>query len=378
MTELPAPDSFTGAVPVETVPPKRRRIGRRTLIVLAVALVAIAGGWWYIHSAAASVSTDNAYVRADASIVAPKVRGLVAAVLVPDNSRVAAGTPLIRLDDEEYRARLASARADAQVAAAGVVAAQAALLRLGAEGRLATANEVTAATAIRAADAEVDRTSADRSRQRSLLTQGFATRRAVEAADAAAASATAEAERARAALSGRAREGDVTTARRAELLGALAQARAAAERAGAAVALATQDLGHTLIVAPVAGIVGDRQVDVGNYVQPGTRLMRVVPTSGAYIVANFKETQTARMVTGQRVAVEIDALPDHEFSGRVESFAPGSGSDFALIPYEPGTGNFTKIVQRVPVRIRLDPGQPGLDRLRSGLSAEVTVRLRED
>ena len=368
MTVHPDPATFAAAG-------ARRRAGRRTLIVVVVAALAIAAGWWFIHAAGAGVSTDNAYVRADASIVAPKVRGLVAAVLVADNSRVAKGTPLIRLDDEEYRARLAAAEADAGVARAGVVAARATLVRLGAEGRLASANETTAATAIRAADAEVARTDADRTRQRALLTEGFATRRSVEAADAAAASAAAEAERARAALGGRARETAVTGARRAELLGALAQAQASERRADAAVALARQDLGHTLIVAPVAGVTGDRQVDVGNYVQPGTRLMRVAPTVAPYVVANFKETQTGRMRVGQPATITVDALTGHDFTGRVESFAPGSGSDFALIPFEPGTGNFTKIVQRVPVRIRLDAGQPGLDRLRSGLSAEVIVHL---
>ncbi len=368
MTEQPMAESFADAVPL------RRRPGRRTLIILAAAVAVILAGWWYIGTAGASVSTDNAYVHADASIVAPKVRGLVAAVLVKDNSRVTRGTPLIRLDDEEYRARLAAAEADAGVARAGVVAAQAALVRLGAEGRLAVANEATAATAIRAADAEVARTAADSTRQRTLLDQGFSTRRSVEAADAAAASAAAEAERARAALGGRAREGDVTSARRAELLGSLAQARATALKADAAVALARQDLGHTLIVAPVDGVTGDRQVDVGNYVQPGTRLMRVVPTAAPYVVANFKETQTARMVVGQRATVTVDALPGQSFTGRVESFAPGSGSDFALIPFEPGTGNFTKIVQRVPVRIYLDAGQSGIERLRSGLSAGVEVQ----
>ena len=371
MNDQPDPATFALAK-------SRRRRGIRSFIVLVIAIVAVAAGWWVVHAGGASVSTDNAYIRADASIVAPKVRGLVAAVLVPDNSAVATGTPLIRLDDEEYRARLAAADADAAVARAGVVAAQAALVRLGAEGRVASANETTAATAIQAADAEVTRTAADRSRQRALLREGFATRRSVETAESAAASAAAEAARARAALGGRARESEVTGARRAELMGVLAQARAAELRAGAAVALARQDLSHTVITAPVAGITGDRQVDVGNYVEPGTRLMRVVPNAAPYVVANFKETQTGRMRVGQRATVVVDALIDQPFSGRVESFAPGSGSDFALLPFEPGTGNFTKIVQRVPIRIRLDAGQPGLERLRSGLSAEVTVKIRDD
>ena len=122
-------------------------------------------------------------------------------------------------------------------------------------------------------------------------------------------------------------------------------------------------------------MVGDRQAQVGDYVQPGTRLLTLVPTQSLYVTANFKETQVARMLAGQPATVKVDALPGHVLKGRVESFAPGSGSEFSLLPYEPGTGNFTKIVQRVPVRIRLDPGQPGAERLRPGLSVTAKVDL---
>jgi membrane fusion protein (multidrug efflux system) len=368
MTELPARDVFTDAMP------KRRRIPR-ALIVFVAALVVGLAGWAWIHTASRTASTDNAYVRADSTIVAPKVRGLVAEILVSDNARVTAGTPLLRLDDEEYVARLTAARADAALADASVAAAQAAVIRLGAEQQLAAANETTAATAIAAADADAARADAERTRQRALLATGFVTRRGVESADADAARARGEAERARAALGGRAREADVTLSRRAELLAALAQARAGQGRAQASVALAEQDLAHTVIRAPIPGTVGDRQVNPGEYVQPGTRLLRLVSGSGLYVIANFKETQTARMLPGMPVTIDIDALPGTSFTGRVQSFAPGSGSDFAMLPFEPGTGNFTKIVQRVPVRIAIDPGQPGLDRLRSGLSAEVNVDL---
>lgn len=374
MTDQPAAVVFADAAALTDTPAPRRR--RRGLIVLVIALVAAIAGWAWIHAAGASVSTDNAYVRADATIVAARIRGPVAALLVADNARVAAGTPLVRIDAEEFEARLAAARADAAVAAAGVRAAEAAVARLGAESRLAGANETTAATAIAAADAQSAQARAEQQRQRALLDRGFATRRSVDLADAAAASAAAEALRARAALGGRARESDVTGARRAELQAAVGQARAAAGRAEAAVALAEQDLRHTLIVAPVAGFVGDRQVNPGDFVQPGSRLLRIVPDRSLYVTANFKETQTARMRVGMAAEIEIDALPDRTLTGRVDSLAPGSGSDFAMLPFEPGTGNFTKIVQRVPVRIRLDPGQPGLDRLRSGLSAEVEVDLR--
>ena len=131
-----------------------------------------------------------------------------------------------------------------------------------------------------------------------------------------------------------------------------------------------------MIRAPIDGVVGDRQVVAGDYVQPGSRLLTLVPLKSLYVTANFKETQVSRMVVGQPATIKVDALPGRALKGEVDSFAPGSGSQFSLLPFEPGTGNFTKIVQRVPVRIRFEPGQSGLDRLRPGLSTTVTVRLR--
>ena len=156
--------------------------------------------------------------------------------------------------------------------------------------------------------------------------------------------------------------------RRAELLAQKAQAEAA-------LALAAQDIEHTLVTAPLAGVIADRKAEVGTYVQPGTRLLTIVPLQSLYVIANFKETQTSRMLVGQAVEVRLDALPGRKFIGKVESLSPGSGSEFGLLPFEPGTGNFTKIVQHVPVRIQLDPGQADLARLRSGLSAKVKVKL---
>jgi membrane fusion protein (multidrug efflux system) len=142
-------------------------------------------------------------------------------------------------------------------------------------------------------------------------------------------------------------------------------------------ALAKQDQDHTLIRAPITGVVGDRQVEPGDYVQAGTRLLTLVPLSSLYVTANFKETQVARMRPGQAAKIKVDALPGVVLNGEVDSFAPGSGSQFSLLPFEPGVGNFTKIVQRVPVRIRFTPGQAGLARLRPGLSSIVTVHVGE-
>src|SRR5262249_53705808 len=154
-------------------------------------------------------------------------------------------------------------------------------------------------------------------------------------------------------------------------------ARASVERARAARDLALQDQRHSLIVASIDGVIGNRQVQQGDYVQPGSRLLTLVPLHELYVTANFKETQMAKMRPGQRATVRVDAVPGHDFSAVVESLAPGSGSQFALLPFEPGTGSFRKIVQRVPVRIRFAADQRGLDALRPGLSVTAKVVVKD-
>jgi membrane fusion protein (multidrug efflux system) len=356
-------------------PAARRRLPGRAFIVLGVAVILAVGGFIFLRLAHAAETTDNAYVKADRTIVAPKVRGLIAEILVADNQAVVAGQPLVRLDDEEYAARLASAEADVATADAAVTSAEAALKRLDSEEALARSSVGEAETGIRAADADAAYQGQERSRYETLAAAGTAPRRSAEQAKAASVSANAAADKSRAALDVARRQLDVVSSRRGELQAAIAQARAGQAKADAALALARQDSGHALIRAPIDGVVGDRQAEVGEYVQPGTRLLTIVPTDKVYLVANFKETQTERMVAGQAVSVKIDALAGVTFKGRVESLAPGSGSEFALLPFEPGSGNFTKIVQRVPVRISLDPGQADLKRLRPGLSAKVSVRV---
>lgn len=370
---------MTAAV-VERLAPKEeavrsRRLPGRAIVVLALAVLAAAGGGLWLRSAKASVSTDNAYLKTDSTSVAPRVRGLVAQVLVSDNQAVRAGQPLIRLDPEEYAAQVAAKAGDLAMADAAVTAAEAALARLGAENALAAAGVREAQTAIVAEDAQSDRAQADWKRYEALLETGAVARRDAERVRAEAISAQAAAARSRAALSVSRNAAAVTESRRAELTAAVQQARAARARAAAALDLARQDEAHTVIRAPVDGVVGDRRANPGDYVQPGTRLLTLVPMNTLYVTANFKETQTSRMLRGQPAKVRIDALPGVVFKARVDSFAPGSGSEFALLPFEPGTGNFTKIVQRVPVRLRLEPGQRDVERLRPGLSAKVTVAL---
>ncbi|WP_426688018.1 HlyD family secretion protein [Rhodanobacter ginsengiterrae] len=371
MSAEATPDVAAAAAPAAPHTPW----SRKPMLVAAVAAVIAIGGALWIAAPKRSVSTDNAYLQADSSIVAPKVRGLVAAVLVRHDQQVRRGDPLVRIDAEEFDARVASAAAALQNARASVAAAQAALITLDAQERLAGASMRAAQTSIRSSDAQQKQAEADRRRYDALIASGAVSRSAAEQFRTAAITAQANAEHSRAQFAVSRDAASVTHASRLTLQANLAQAEAGVATAEAALDLARQDQTNTLVRAPIDGVVGDRQVEPGDYVQPGTRLLTVVPLDALYVIANFKETQTARMVVGQHASVAVDALPGYALKGRVESFAPGSGSQFSLLPFEPGTGNFTKIVQRVPVRIRLDAGQPALARLRPGLSSTVTVQL---
>lgn len=354
----------------------RRRVpSRRTVIAAGTALVVGTAGVLWIAAPATSQSTDDAYVAADSTSVAPKVRGLVADVLVRDNQTVRAGQPLVRIDPEEFDARVASMQGALADAQAGVRSAEAALGSLAAEQRLSIAQVAAARTAIGSAVAQSEVAAADRRRYAALVATGAMARRDADTFSAAAISSEGEAARVRALLAVSQEGVGVTAAKRPGLLAALATARAKVVQAKAALDLAAQDRRHATILAPVAGVVGNRQVRPGDYVQPGTRLLTLVPLHDLYVTANFKETQTARMRPGQPATIDADALPGRELRGVVDSIAPGSGSSFSLLPFEPGTGNFTKIVQRVAVRIRFAGTQPGVDQLRPGLSVTARVQL---
>lgn len=353
---------------------QRVRIPKRPLFALSLALVAGAAGAWEITRAPAAESTNDAYVQADTTNVSPRVRGFVAELMVRDNQHVLAGQPLVRIDPEEYDARVQSARADVATAEADETSARAALDRLGAEEQLSSAQITEAGAGIGAARAQQVKATNDDQRIKALLASGFATRTTADATLAAAQSAASELERTQAALDVARRNLGVTEAKRGDLVAAVARADATLAQRHAALNLALQDQQHSVLYAPISGTVGNRQSNVGDFVQPGTKLLSLV-SDDIYVTAFFKETQTGRMLVGQRAIVKVDALPGESLHGRIESLAPGSGSSFALLPFEPGTGNFTKIVQRVPVRIRLDPGQPLAARLRPGLSATVRVAL---
>jgi membrane fusion protein, multidrug efflux system len=292
--------------------------------------------------------------------LAPKVAGYVTAVEIEDNQAVRAGDILFRIDDRDYRARLAQA-------VANVEAAQARLTNVDAETQLQHALVRQAEAQRRSNVAEMNLATKASNRRRELIRTSAVSQAQVDESDAAlsraeagvsAASATVEAQQQRIAVLASQREAAVA---------AVAQAQAARD-------LAQIDLENTVVRAPVDGVVGNRQVRIGRLVAPGAALLDIVPVKDVWVVANFKETQIERIRPGQRVRITIDGYPDETFDGVVDSFAPGSGSAFSLLPVDNATGNFIRVVQRVPVKIRF-AGNPLPGRLVPGLSARVEVNL---
>lgn len=375
MLQRTADPDLQEASPTEN-PPAARKVPRAA-VAAAIALAAGGLGAMWILSEPATQSTDDAYVGADATHVAPRIKGFVSAVLVGENQTVRAGQPLMQIDPEEYAARRASAEADLADARGAVAAARAALARQNSEEALARAQTAAAATSIRGAQANADHAGADAARYQALLSTGAVAARDAEGYRTGAVASGQALARAQADLAVARQQGAVVNARRADLVAALARAEAGAGRAKAALDLAGQDLRHTAITAPIDGVVASRQLRVGDYAQPGTRALTLVPMQALYVTANFKETQTRHMRPGQPAQVHVDALGGGKVAGVVDSIAPGSASTFALLPFEPGTGNFTKIVQRVPVRIRIIPGQKGAEVLRPGLSVTAAVSVSQ-
>lgn len=362
------------ANPAPALRPGKR--SRRARVAAGVAVVLAAGGVGAMYLPARHESTDDAYVRVDETAVAPQVRGRVQDLLVRDNEAVKAGQPLLRIDPAEYTARVAQAVAQQQAASAAVRMAEAALLTLDAEEHMALSNSRVVESGIVSALAQSMRAASDEARFMALAETGAVAARDAELSHTTALGAAADAKRVQATLQASRAQEALARSKRPGGQAALAQAQAEFARAQAMLDLARQDEAHTVIPAAVDGTVGALQAHVGDYVEPGSRLLTLVPLQRAYVVAYFKETQTARMVPGQAARIELDAVPGSALVGRVDSLAPGTGSDFALLPFEPGSGNFTKIVQRVPVRIELSAAARS-GRLRPGLSATVTVDLAE-
>ncbi|QGY01655.1 HlyD family secretion protein [Methylobacterium mesophilicum SR1.6/6] len=366
MGEAATIDAFAKDDGEERRATSKRRLSRKRAAFSGIALLALTGAglygrfWW--EDGRFIESTDDAYVGGDVTVIAPRVAGVVSEVLVRDNQRVRAGDVLIRLDDRDYRAALARAEA-------AVAGQDATLLNLAATRRLQEAVIAQSRADLTGVEAEAARTRFDVDRYRQLAAKSYASEQRFQQADADDKKAAAAVARARAGLDAAERRIAVidTQCRQAEA----ARAQAVAERD-----IARLNLGYTEIRAPADGVVGNRSARTGSYATPGAGFVALVPADGLWVDANFKESQLARMRPGQSVGIVADILPGEIFAGHVESLAPATGAQFSVLPAENATGNFTKIVQRVPVRIRLDGDGGRLGRLRPGLSVTASVDRR--
>ncbi|MPS68929.1 HlyD family secretion protein [Novosphingobium aerophilum] len=345
----------------------RRGINPRTraiLIGVAIAALLAAGLWYWRHKTYGQYfeETDDAQIRADAVAIAPKVGGYVAAVLVGDNQDVTQGQQLVRIDPRDYDAKVAQARAQIAEAAAGAENARASIAEQQAAIAQAEAQLVAAKTKAAHDAAEV-------ARYAPLAASGAETREQLAQLRLTAAQSAQQVREQAAGL-------EMQKRRVAGMEAQIRQAEAQGQGARAQFEAAGVDLSSTHLSSPIAGRVGDRTVRVGQYVQAGTRLMSVVPLDKLYVVANFKETQLALMRPGQPARISVDALSGVEVVGRVSSVSPGTGAQFSILPPENATGNFTKIVQRVPVRLEIEAPASARKVLLPGLSVSVTVDTR--
>src|SRR5262245_53059944 len=335
-----------------------RRILLGSVAALAVAGAGVYGAYW-LKTGRYLESTDDAYVQADYTTIAPKVSGYIAEVHVEDNQPVKSGQMLARIDDRDFKTALAQAQADVASAKADVDNIEAQL-----EEQQSVIQQAQAA--IQSDQAGVSFAQQDYTRYHNLTAQKVTSVQDEQRAQTVLQQQNAALQRDRAALTAAKQRVDVLTT-------AKAKSETQVQRLEAVQAQAELNLGYTTIVAPIDGTVGARSLRVGQYVQAGTQLMAVVPLQSVYVVANFKETQLSDVKTGQPVEIEIDGLPGITVKGKVDSLAPASGLEFALLPPDNATGNFTKIVQRIPVKIALQLDDTLLGRLRPGMSAEPVI-----
>ena len=351
----------------ESTPASSLRSKRKLHIVIFIAVAAalIAGGWWYFRYVSYGQymqSTDNAYVAADSVVVSSKVAGYVDKVLVSENEQVNRGEALVQLDLRDYDAQAQQARAQIAATLAGADTIRSQVTEQDAAIRQAQAQ-------LAAKRATLDLANGQVARYRPLAATGAEPREKLEQYETQAQQARAEFVSAQAAVS-------AATSRRGTLFKQIGQAQAQSDAARAQLEAADLNVTSTLLRASKGGRVGDLSVRVGQFVQPGQRLMTVVPVNEIYVTANFKETQVGLMRAGQSVRLEVDALPDFEIAGRVDSISPGTGAEFSVLPPENATGNFTKIVQRITVRIAIEASPKVRRLLVPGMSVVATVDTR--
>jgi membrane fusion protein, multidrug efflux system len=372
---VPAGDAIQNLLPDKTItnvsetgrtPAPTRKLNFRKLLMVGAALAVLAGaawyGWDYWTVGQYLVSTDDAYVKADNVTIAPKVSGYLREVLVGDNERVKAGQVLARIDERDFKVALDQAKADIAAAQAAIASKQA---QLGVQQAVIDAAKATVeldqATATFAAQ--------ENKRYTDLATTGYGSVQNAQQAQSRIAGAQAAIQRDTANLASALKQVDLLKAE-------IVQANATLARAEAVQSQTQLNLEYTSIVAPIDGVVGNRTLRVGQFVQAGTQLMSVVPVTGVYVVANFKETQLTDVRAGQAVDIAVDMFPGQVVHGHVDSIAPASGQEFALLPPDNATGNFTKVVQRIPVKIALDRGNISPIELRPGMSVIPTIETK--
>jgi membrane fusion protein (multidrug efflux system) len=356
--------SYASDQKAETSLRRSRQAIRRAALAFALAL-GVAGavdfGHYYLTTGRYLETTDDAYVKADSTIIAPKVSGYISEVLVVDNEPVKAGQLLARIDDRDFKTSLNQAKAD-------VTASEAAVRNLSAQIELQEPLIQQQAAEVDASEANLKFAQEERTRYDGLMKSGSGTLQRAQQTDAALRAQTAQLQQGKSGLIAANKRIEVLSTDRARAVAQLDHARAVEQQAAL-------NLSYTQITAPVNGTVGARSLRVGQYVQAGTQLMAVVPLDAVYVVANFKETQLTHVRIGQTVELYVDSFQSTKLQGHVDSLSPASGLEFALLPPDNATGNFTKIVQRVPVKIVLDDQSlNGL--LRPGMSAVPTVNTK--
>jgi membrane fusion protein (multidrug efflux system) len=333
-------------------------IGAGILILAGLIIWAI----YYFTVGQYFVSTDDAYIGADTTIIAPKIGGYVTRVLVNNNVRVTQGQLLLTIDDRDYQTALAGAKADMQ-------AAQAAIFSDHAQLELQQAKIAGAAALVEGDKAKLAFAQSNDRRYASLTSIGATTQQNSEQASADSQSAKATLDVDNAALLAAQLQVNVLNADLAQATASLAQSYARAQQAAL-------DLSHTQIRAPFDGVIGNKTVAVGDYLTPGTQVMAVVPLDQVYVTANYKETQLAGVRPGQKVSILVDSFPNLKVTGLVDSISPSSGQEFALLPPDNATGNFTKIVQRIPVKIDIALNHNLIGLLLPGMSVEPSIDTR--
>ncbi|MBZ9999431.1 MULTISPECIES: HlyD family secretion protein [unclassified Mesorhizobium] len=365
-TEAPeVPVQPVAAPPLAETPPKKKRSVRSFLLpIIGVALLG-AGAWYgydYWTTGRFMISTDDAYVQADMAFISPKISGYVDQVKVSENQQVKAGDPLLTVDDGDYK--IAVAQAEAQIATLARM-----LDRIDAQTKAAQASLQQAQAAKTADQAAAANAARAQQRAAQLLKTHVGTQAQLDDAQTALDQANAALVGADAQIAAAQANIGVLEAQRAESASTLASLQLNRDKAA-------RDLSFTVLKAPYDGVVGNRSVEQGDLVSPGQKLAVIVPMNKLYIVANFKETQLARLVPGEKVRISVDAIDGEPIEGTVSSLAPASGAVFSLLPPENATGNFTKVVQRVPVRIDVPADALKSGRLRAGLSVVVAVDSR--